>query len=161
MDELDIKAVRHLMKAGRATWSELSGVLGLSSPSTADRVRRLEESGVIKRYAAVVDPSLVGCELTAFISVTLEHPKFRADFLNCVMELLEIQECHHVTGDYDYLLKVRCASTAALETIISDRLKSISGVAKTLTIVALSTVKETIELAIGRNKVSEAVLHRQ
>jgi Lrp/AsnC family leucine-responsive transcriptional regulator len=141
------------MKAGRATWSELSGILGLSSPSTADRVRRLEETGVIKHYTAVVEPNLVGCGLMSFISVTLEHPKYRASFLDCVIKLPEIQECHHVTGDYDYLLKVRCASTAALETIISDRLKSVAGVARTTTIVALSTVKETMELPIQENNI--------
>jgi Lrp/AsnC family leucine-responsive transcriptional regulator len=70
-----------------------------------------------------------------------------------VIKLPEIQECHHVTGDYDYLLKVRCASTAALETIISDRLKSVAGVARTTTIVALSTVKETMELPIQENNI--------
>jgi Lrp/AsnC family leucine-responsive transcriptional regulator len=153
VDELDARALKYLMKAGRATWSELSGILGLSSPSTADRVRRLEETGVIKHYTAVVEPNLVGCGLMSFISVTLEHPKYRASFLDCVIKLPEIQECHHVTGDYDYLLKVRCASTAALETIINDRLKSVAGVARTTTIVALSTVKETMELPIQENNI--------
>lgn len=161
MDELDIKAIKHLMKSGRASWAELSGVLGLSSPSTSERVRRLEETGVIKGYAAIVEPALVDCALTAFVSVTLEHSRFRAAFLERVCELPQIQECHHVTGDYDYLLKIRCRSSSALEQIITDELKELPGMAKTTTIVALSTNKETTELAIEHNSINQALPNRQ
>ncbi|MGH9548062.1 MAG: Lrp/AsnC family transcriptional regulator [Terriglobales bacterium] len=160
MDELDIRAVNHLMKSGRATWAELSGVLGLSSPSTADRVRRLEESGVIRGYAAIVDPVRVGCTLTAFVSVTVEHPKYRALILERLKDLDAVQECHHVTGDYDYLLKVRATSPAHLEHIISNDLKELPGVSKTYTIVALSTVKETTELPLNRDAISQSVPFR-
>lgn len=148
LDETDYKVIRHLMQQGRMTWSELASSLELSAPATADRVRRLEERHVIKGYAALVNPNAIGCDLTAFIAVTLEHPQYRAAFLAKVQELPEIQECHHITGDDDYLLKIRCRNTKALEHLISEELKRLPGILRTRTTIALSTVKETPVLPI-------------
>ncbi|GAB4369586.1 MAG: Lrp/AsnC family transcriptional regulator [Elainellaceae cyanobacterium] len=148
LDEIDLKVIWHLMRQGRMTWSELANLLGLSSPATADRVRRLEERQVIKGYAALVEPDAIGCHLTAFLAVTLEHPRYRAEFLEKIQELPEIQECHHVTGDDDYLLKIRCHTTKELEHLISDQLKSLPGILRTRTTIALSTLKETPVLPI-------------
>lgn len=138
------------MGQGRTTWSELASLLGLSAPAAADRVRRLEERGVIQGYAAQVNPEAAGCELLAFISVSLAHPQQRTAFLQKVEALAEIQECHHVTGADDYWLKVRCRNPKALEQLISQELKSLDGL-KTRTMVALSTVKETSALPIAAN----------
>ena len=148
LDALDLKIVRHLMHQGRMTWSDLANSLGLSAPAAADRVRRLEERGVIQGYAALIEPNSLGYNLTAFISVTLERPEHRDAFLQQVAALDEIQECHHVTGEDDYLLKVRCRGTQDLERLISDDLKSIAGILKTRTTIALSTLKETTALPI-------------
>ncbi|HEY9644262.1 MAG TPA: Lrp/AsnC family transcriptional regulator [Coleofasciculaceae cyanobacterium] len=149
LDEIDFKVLQHLMAEGRITWSELANRLDLSTPAAGDRVRRLQERQVIKGFAALVDPAAIGCHLTAFIAVTLEHPRHRADFLQKIHDLVEIQECHHVTGDDDYLLKIRCHTTQALEYLISEELKSIPGVLKTRTMIALSTVKETPVLPLN------------
>lgn len=130
------------------TWSELAGKLELSTPAAGDRVRRLQERQVITGFAALVDPVAIGCHLTAFIAVTLEHPRHRSAFLQKVVDLPEIQECHHVTGEDDYLLKVRCQTTQALERLISEELKELPGIQKTRTTIALSTVKETPVLPI-------------
>lgn len=148
MDEIDYKALRHLMAQGRASWAELAGVLGLSAPAAADRVRRLEERGVIRGFAALVDPEAVGSGLTAFLAVTLERPEHRAAFLQRVQQLPEVQECHHVAGDDDYLLKVRCRGTRDLERLVSDDLKALPGVHRTRTTVVLSTSKETCVLPL-------------
>jgi Lrp/AsnC family leucine-responsive transcriptional regulator len=148
LDLLDFKVVQHLMRQGRMTWSELAGILGLSAPSTADRVRRLEERQIIKGYAALVDPEAVNCGLAAFVAVTLEHPRHRQTFLHVVETLSEIQECHHVTGEDDYLLKIRCTGTKDLERLISDDIKAMSGILRTRTTIVLSTVKETSTLPI-------------
>lgn len=145
---LDLKAIAYLMQRARITWSELAAVLGLSAPAAADRVRRLEERGIIRGYHAQVDPQQLGYLLTAFIAVTLDQPQSRQDFISKVMALPEIQECHHVTGEDDYLLKVRCRSTQALEHLISDQLKSLPGIQKTRTIIVLSTVKENFLLPV-------------
>lgn len=143
MNKIDFKVIHKLMEQGRMTWAELGGVLDLSAPAAADRVRRLEERGVIKGYAALVDPDAVGCGLTAFVAVTLARPEHRAAFLQKVRELAEVQECHHVTGEDDYLLKVRCSTMREMERVISEHLKGVPGVSKTRTTVVLSTTKET------------------
>jgi Lrp/AsnC family leucine-responsive transcriptional regulator len=143
LDDLDIKILALLGERGRMTWAELAGQLGLSAPATADRVKRLEERGVIAGYGAVLNVEAIGLELTAFIAVTLDHPHHREGFLAAVQGAAEILECHHVTGDDDYLLKVRCRHTRALEALITHRLKAIAGVVKTRTVIVLSTVKET------------------
>ena len=141
MDAIDIAILRRLMERARTTWAELGSLLGLSAPAAADRVRKLEEAGVIRGYAALVDPEAAGCGLGAFVSVTLERADDRRAFLDMVRSLSEILECHHVAGAEDYILKLRCADTRELERLISDRLKSVPGV-RTRTGVILSTVKE-------------------
>ncbi len=143
MDDIDINVLQQLMTHGRITWSELASLLQLSAPATADRVRRLEEKGIIQSYAALVNPELIGCGITAFIAVTLDRPEHRQGFVDLVNQLPEIQECHHVTGDDDYLLKVRCTSTRSLEALISNQIKGLPGILRTRTTLALSTVKET------------------
>ncbi|NJR65059.1 MAG: Lrp/AsnC family transcriptional regulator [Leptolyngbyaceae cyanobacterium CRU_2_3] len=150
LDEIDFKVLQHLMAEGRLTWSELAHRLELSTPAAGDRVRRLQERQIIRGFAALVDPVAIGCHITAFVAISLEHPRYRADFLQNIHDLTEIQECHHVTGDDDYLLKVRCQTTQALEHLISEELKRIPGVLKTRTTIALSTVKETPILPIEK-----------
>jgi Lrp/AsnC family transcriptional regulator, leucine-responsive regulatory protein len=130
--------------AGRESWATLGVALGMTGPAAAERVRRLEADGVIRGYAALVDPDAVGAGLTAFVSVTLERPGNRAAFLRRVSRLAAIQECHHVAGDYDYLLKVRCAGTADLDRILTDELKGVPGVVRTRTTVVLRTLKESV-----------------
>ena len=141
MDAIDIAILRRLMERARTTWAELGSLLGLSAPAAADRVRKLEDAGVIRGYAALVDPDAAGCGLGAFVSVSLERADDRAAFLDLVRAQPEILECHHIAGAEDYVLKIRCADTHALERLISDRLKSVPGV-RTRTGVILSTVKE-------------------
>lgn len=148
MDGIDRKILQHLMQQGRMTWAELANLLELSAPAIAERVRRLEQQGVIQGYEAKVDPEKVSCDLAAFILVTLEHPQHRQGFLDLVLSLPEVQECHHIAGDGDYLLKVRCGGTRALESLISDRLKALPGISQTRTTVVLSTVKETSTLPL-------------
>jgi Lrp/AsnC family leucine-responsive transcriptional regulator len=143
----DIKVIQYLMIQARSTWAELGTLLGLSAPAVADRVHKLEEAGVIKGYSALIDPEAVGCGLAAFISVTLEQPDQRSTFLELVNKQAQIQECHHVAGAEDYILKVRCKSPRELEELISEEIKSLPGV-KTRTTVILSTAKETPILPI-------------
>lgn len=148
MDQVDYKIVNALMDNGRITWAELAGLLRLSSPATADRVRRLEEQGIIKGYTALINAESTGYGLTALIAVSLERPTHREAFLDKIMKVPEIQECHHTAGDDDYMLKVRCQSTRDLDRIISEELKSLSGIVRTRTTIVLSTLKETSNVPI-------------
>lgn len=153
MDKLDLKMLRILMRQGRATWSDLAGEIDMSSPAVAERVRRLEEKGVIKAYEAMIDPELVGNTCTAFVAVTLEKTEQRAAFLELIHELVEVQECHHIAGDYDYLLKVRAKDTKDLDRVISSELKKLPGV-KTRTTIVMNSLKETAQLPIHADRFS-------
>jgi Lrp/AsnC family leucine-responsive transcriptional regulator len=152
VDALDRKILSELMQNGRVTLSELSEKLGLSSPSLSDRIRKLEKKGIIRGFTVLVDPEKTGYSLLAFLEVTLEKPLHRKPFLDLVADMEEVLECHHMAGDYDYLLKVRCRNTAHLEEIVSDRLKSLDGIARTRTSIALSTVKESFSSPLGGNE---------
>ena len=156
MDTIDMKAVERLQVMGRESWATLGVALGMTGPAAAERVRRLEADGVIRGYAALVDPDAVGAGLTAFVSVTLERPGNRAAFLRRVSRLTAIQECHHVAGDYDYLLKVRCAGTADLDRILTDELKAVPGVVRTRTTVVLRTLKESVIVPLPDTEVVAA-----
>lgn len=122
--------------------------LSLSAPATADRVRKLEESQVSRGYAAVVDPEKLGFPVLAFVSVSLADQGKRRVFLERLRKMDEILECHHVAGDDDYLLKVRCRSTRDLDRILVEELKGRLGVARSRTTVVLHTAKETVTLRV-------------
>jgi len=142
MDSIDLTLLRTLAIDGRATFAELAEQVGLSGPSTAERVRRLEERGDISGYSAVIDPGALGLDLTAFVAVSLTEPGARDAFLAEVALLPGVVECHHTAGDDDYLLKARCSGTKGLERLVSEGLKSIAGVARTRTTVVLSSPLE-------------------
>ena len=147
MNECDKKIVVRLMTQARSTWAELGALLNLSAPAAAERVRKMEENGVIKGYAAIVTPEAVGCNLTAFISVNLDRTEQKTAFINQVNNLPEVLECHHMAGAEDYVLKVRCAGTRDLERVISEEIKALPGI-KTRTTIILSTLKETTVLPV-------------
>src|SRR5262245_55684944 len=115
MDELDRKTLRFLMAQGRGTWAELGKLLRMTAPAAAERARKLEADGTIVGYAALTHPEKVGFPLTAYVGVTIGDQKRRAAFLRLVEKERQIIECHHVAGDDDYLLKVRCRGTGDLD----------------------------------------------
>jgi Lrp/AsnC family leucine-responsive transcriptional regulator len=148
MDSIDRRLLSLLMARGRASFADLGQELGLSAAATAQRVRRLEREGVIGGYAALVDAESVGLGLTALVAVSLERPRDVPAFLKRVRALPAVQECHHVAGDDDYLLKVRCRDTRDLERLVSEGIKGQRGVARTRTTIVLSTEKDTTVLAL-------------
>lgn len=147
-DAIDSKLIEALMLNGRISFADLAAHVGLSAPAVAERVRGLEHRGVIRGYAALGDPNLLGCGVTAFVAVALERPEHRAPFAELVRELPEVQECHHIAGDFDYMLKVRCAALLDLERIVGEHIKGLAGVVRTRTTIALSAVKETPALPL-------------
>ena len=149
MNTDDTKTIAHLMANGRESWASLGELLGVTGPAAAERVRKLEERGVIRGYTAVIDPAAVGIGITAFVAVTLDRPRHRRAFLERVAALAEVQECHHVAGDDDFLLKVRCTDAEHLDHVLSNELKGMDGVARTRTTIVLRTVKETTVLPVG------------
>jgi Lrp/AsnC family leucine-responsive transcriptional regulator len=148
MDALDFKALSRLQEFGRDSWKNLGSLLGITAQAAADRIHKLQEQGVIHGYAALIDPDSVGLHATAFVTVSLERPKHREAFLERVTSLSEVQECHHVSGADDFLLKVRCRGTSDLERVVTEEIRGIAGVVRTSMTVVLRTTKETVSLPL-------------
>lgn len=142
LDEMDFKIIGLLKKKGRISWTELGKALNLSSTSSAERVRRLEELGVITGYRATFNQRALGNKIVAFITVTLVRPIEKSTFSQVVKESPLIEECYHIAGEGSYLLKVRCREIEDLETLVNKTLKAIPEVVKTVTIIALTEVKQ-------------------
>jgi Lrp/AsnC family leucine-responsive transcriptional regulator len=142
MDELDFRIVDLLQRDGRATQLEISRTVGMSQPAVAERIRKLEDKGVITGYAARVDPAKLGKDITAFIGVSIEHPKYFEGFARKVLAMPEVLEAHRVAGQDSYILKVRTSNTKTLDTLLVETLRTISGVTRTHTTIVLSSIKE-------------------
>ncbi len=140
MDGLDIKILKLLQENARMTVSEMAGRINLSVPAVSDRLKKLEASGIIAKYVAIVNPEHFRKELTAIMFISLERPKFTEQFVQFVQGEDEILECHYVAGDFDYALKIVTHSAATLERLL-NRIKSVPGIQKTRTVMVLSTVK--------------------
>lgn len=141
-DDVDRKISLLLSGDASLTNAALGEQVGLSSSAVNERVRRLKAHGKIKDIVALVDCEFVDMAMGAFIYVLIDNPAHNQAFLERIMEYPSILECHHVTGEYSYLLKVRVAHTRALESFITDLLKNQAGVIKTLTQIILSSPKE-------------------
>lgn len=137
MDDRDLRILAALQENARATFGEIGEACGLSPSSVHDRVRKLEQAGVIKGYRAQVDPESTGLFVTALVSATPLDPKQPDDLPERVLELTEVEDCHSVAGDENYILKVRTRTTSDLEDFLR-RLREKAGV-RTRTTIVLST----------------------
>jgi len=149
LDARDRHILRLVQQDATLAQAEIARRVGLSTAAVHERLKKLEASGVIRRWTAVVDPAAVGVQVTAFVEVFLEHPRFEAAFLDRLKELDEVLECHHVTGEFSLLLKVRVRDVAALQHLLLEQLGSHEGVRQTRTAVVLSTEKEETFIAPG------------
>jgi len=122
--------------------AEIAKRVGLSTAAVHERLKKLESAGVIRRWTAVVDPAAVGAQVCAFVEVFFEHPRFEKGFIERVKKLPAVQECHHITGEFSLLLKVRVADMPALQALLLEQLSGQEGVRQTRTVMVLSTVKE-------------------
>jgi len=147
LDEIDVKLLTLLQADGRMSQHDLAEAVGLSSPATGDRLRKLEERGVIWGFTAIIDPKLLGFDVTAFIAVGIDGSRFYRDFVERVQAHPEIQECHAVTGQGSHLLKIRTGDTSTLEHLLAD-LQSWPGVNFTTTSIVLSALKEGTGLVL-------------
>lgn len=140
MDNMDVKILKLLQGNARITASDIAAGVNLSVPAVSERLKKLESSGIISQYTAIINPAYLKKELTAIMFVSLERPKFTDKFTEFINGEEEILECHYLAGDYDYALKIITQNTGTLETLL-NKLKSLQGVQKTRTIVVLSTMK--------------------
>ena len=146
MEDLDRQILRLLAADGRMSYTDLGKATGLSTSAVHQRVRRLEQRGVIRGYTVVVQPESVGLSLTAFVSVTPLDPAAPDDVPDRLAPLTEIEACYSVAGDENYILKVRVATPAALEALLA-KIRFQAGVSTRTTIV-LSTSYEARALPL-------------
>jgi len=142
MDEVDRSILAVLAEDGRISNAELATRVGLSPSPCLRRVRRLEETGVIRGYRALIDPAAVGRSLRVFAGVRLvrhARPDVVA-FERAVIRLPDVVHCHHVTGNYDYLLEVEVADLPAYEDFHANRLANLPGVAAVTSYVTMKTL---------------------
>jgi DNA-binding Lrp family transcriptional regulator len=158
LDKVDFQILDILQHEGRISNAELARRISLSQPATHARLKRLEQSGLIQSYVALLDREKLGFEMLCFVHVTLEkhQPDQVKNFHARVADMPEVLECYHVTGDYDYLLKVIMHHRRDLEDFLVDKLSRIAGVGRVHTSVVLREVKETYALPLlGETKASE------
>jgi Lrp/AsnC family leucine-responsive transcriptional regulator len=149
MDEIDRNIAVALQEDGSAGLAELSKVAGLSVSATAERVKRLEERGVIRSWRADLDPAKVGCPLLAFVLVAIRPGREDAAFRKAMRKSEQVLECHTVTGPFCYLLKVRLADMAALDAFLAEEVRAQPGVERTESIVVMASQKETSILPVA------------
>ena len=146
LDETDRKLLQLLQQDGLQSMAELSKAIGVAPSTLNDRVKRLGRMGVISGTHAHLDPHAMGLNLLAFVFVGWSDGIVEADFLKRIAAAEQVLECHHVTGGWNYLMKVRVKDTRALETFLGDVLKKVKGLQRTETLIVLSSPKETVTL---------------
>jgi Lrp/AsnC family leucine-responsive transcriptional regulator len=141
IDATDARLLERLQADGRRAYAELGADVGISGPSAHERVKKLEARGVITGYAATLDPTAVGYQIVAFTWLTQSPGSAGTDLTDAFAAIEEIEECHHIAGEADYLLKIRARDTRHLEEIIV-LLQAIPHVFTTETDVVLSSAFE-------------------
>jgi len=149
IDPIDLKILSILQNSGRSRLADIAEQVDLSAPAVMERVKKLEVGGVIKGYQAVVDATKVGKDITAFIGVSVGSQRDMDKFAAQMLRHLDVLECHHVTGDESFVLKVKSANTASLEKLLGE-IRSVEGVTRTVTKVVLSTAKESQALDLNQ-----------
>jgi len=143
-DKIDLQILRLLQENGRITNLQLSSNIGLSPAPTLERVRKLENSGYIKSYHALVDEELLGLGIKSFIQISLDFHTHNAipEFVASIKNIKEVTECHHVTGQCDFILKVYVKDIKAYETLIMEKISKIPYVKTFHTMMIMSTSKK-------------------
>jgi Lrp/AsnC family leucine-responsive transcriptional regulator len=154
LDSVDRHILSVLQENCKLPLGKIGERVGLSAPAVMERIKKLEESGIIRGYTAVLDARKLGKDITAFIGVFIDHPKLISKFEREIDRLEDVQECHHVTGQHTLLLKVKTSNTSTLEELIR-KIRSIEGVSRTETSVVLSTHTEGLWLDL-KEKQQEA-----
>ena len=150
LDATDRKILEILQANSNITNAQLAKEIGLSPAPTLERVNKLESSGVIRSYHAVIDPASVGLGVSTFVMASLKgHNKDNIEkFIAAIKRIPEIVECHHVTGAADFILKIVCVDIAAYQQLMLERVSNVDVVDSLQSMVILSTFKDSKSLPI-------------
>ena len=148
LDPIDLQILDHLQSNARETQADIARTVGLAPSAVLERVRKLEARGVIKGYAAQVNPRALGLGLLAFVAVRSDETSVDQSIARALSDCDEVLEVHHVAGDDCYLIKVRARDAEHLGHLLRNRFGGIAGVRSTRTTVVLETMKETSRLPV-------------
>jgi DNA-binding Lrp family transcriptional regulator len=145
LDRIDRKILEILQENSKITNAQLSKDIGLSPAPTLERVKKLEQAGIIKSYHATVNPATLGLGVSTFVHITLHgHNKKNIDtFIKAINKVPEIVECHHITGSGDFILKVIAKDIGAYQQLMLDKVSEIEVVDSMQSMVILSTFKDS------------------
>ena len=146
IDTIDLALIELLQKDARTPQAQLAASVGLAASSVNERIRKLGERGLITGYHAKISPEVMGYDLLAFLYVAWSKPETERAFLKRIVNQSTIMEVHHVTGVWNYMLKVRVKNTRMLEGLLAKVIKAVPGVERTETIIVLSSLKETSQI---------------
>ena len=141
MDHIDAGIIRCLTKDARMNASQISHQVNLSLSAVIERIKKLEASGLIKGYTAIIDDRMAGYDVHALISIRLEHPKYNAEFARQMQNHQCVMDCFHITGDFDYMARISTGSTEELTNVL-NYIKQIPGVSLTRTYLVLDNIKQ-------------------
>jgi Lrp/AsnC family leucine-responsive transcriptional regulator len=150
LDDIDRQLLCLLQENSRVTSAELARQVNLSPPGLQKRLKKLEDNGIIERYVTLVSREALGLDLLCFAQVTLMHhqPECVGQFCDRVKALPEVLECHHLSGEFDYLLKVVVANHQHLEKFLVDKITRIPGVDRIRTSIVLNEIKASTSLPL-------------
>ena len=154
LDAIDGKILELLQDDGRMTNAALAMAAGISAPAMLERIRRLEKERVILRYAALVDPARLDCGTLAFVKVSLSMHRLKnlERFTSRIQKLEQVMECHLITGEGDFLLKVAVKDMKAYEDFVFHTLSRLPGVDKVDTAFVIRTVKQKTRIPYHRKE---------
>lgn len=145
MDKVDMKILKCLKENARLTASAISEEINLSVSAVIERIRKLENSGLIKGYTIDIDQTILGNTMVALMEVSLKHPDYYESFVELVKKNNSIEACYYQTGEFDFVLRIVTDSTEGLDNVYKS-IKGFDGVANTETHIVLKTIKEETAL---------------
>ncbi len=151
LDEVDVQILALLQGDGRITNADLAKRVGLSPPSVLQRVRSLEKAGLVRGYFALLDHERLGLRITALamISLSLHQEQPIERFRKAIQDIPEILECYHVSGEYDFLLKIVVKDIRAYEQLVREKLSKIKGIGQIRSSFVLATPKYTTQIPLS------------
>jgi len=151
LDEIDIKILKILQNTGRITNAKLAQQVGISPPAMLDRVKRLENSGVISGFVALLDRKKVKIGVIAFVSVSLTVHELSSldNFRRTILKLDEVLECYQISGDSDFILKVALKSLDVYSDFVNNKLTGIEGIQNIRSTFVLDTIKNSTALPLA------------
>jgi Lrp/AsnC family leucine-responsive transcriptional regulator len=149
MDPVDLKLLSLLQQNSKLSFAKLGNLLGgLSISAVGERIKKLRAAGIINEFVALLNPKAMGFDVCAFTLILTDRYESEVDFVKNLIHMPEVCECHHITGEFSYIVKIRAKNTEHFEMLLKQ-IKKLPGVVRTNTIVTLSSPKETPALPIA------------